>query len=188
MQSKAWITLLQWKSWKNPLQLMPSDPAASVCLNMWSAGRGTLDGDNPRAAGPLEVLLPGWVEAGWICMWDACMTWLSHQKPASGAGEGFGKASPGFPRPRHSLGVCAHLATFSGALAIQDSVCKVKVVKGKNQPTNQTNTPTEKEKGCILHKWESSVQLTQTWASQAELWFRRGSGSSAKSWRALLPV
>lgn len=83
-------------------------------------------------------------------MWDACMTWLSHQKPASGTGEGFGKASPGFPRPRHSLGVCAHLATFSGALAIQDSVCKVKVVKGEKSP-KQTHTQ-KKEKGCILHK------------------------------------
>lgn len=74
MQSKAWITLLQWKSWKNPLQLMPSDPAASVCLNMWSAGRGTLNGENPRAIQHLEILLQGWVVAGWICMWDACMT------------------------------------------------------------------------------------------------------------------
>lgn len=53
---------------------MPSDPAASVCLNMWSAGRGTLNGENPRAIQHLEILLQGRVEAGWICMWDACMT------------------------------------------------------------------------------------------------------------------
>ncbi|KAF2984159.1 hypothetical protein EK904_007648 [Melospiza melodia maxima] len=47
------------------------------------------------------------------------MTWLSHEKPASGTGEGFGKASRGFPRPRHTLGVCAHLATFSGGHALR---------------------------------------------------------------------
>lgn len=167
---------------------MPSDPAASVCLNMWSAGRGTLNGDNPRATRPLEVLLRGWVEAGWICMWDACMTWLSRQKLALATGEGFGKVSRGFPTPHHTLSVCGHFATFSAALATKNYIFKVKVVKrGKKNPNKKTHTQ-KKEKGCILHKWESWVQLTKTWASQAGICFRRGFGSSAELWRALLPV
>lgn len=118
--------------------------AASVCLNMWSAGRGTLNGDNPRATGPLEVLLRGWVEAGWICMWDACMTWLSRQKLALATGEGFGKVSRGFPTPHHTLSVCGHFATFSAALATKNYIFKVKVVK-RGEKT-QTKKPTHKKR------------------------------------------
>lgn len=96
--------------------------------------------------GPLEVLLQGWVVAGWICMWDACMTWLSHQKPALATGEGFGKESRGFPRPRRSLGGCGHFAMFSGALAMKDSVFKVKVVKGEKKPNQQKKPHVQKRK------------------------------------------
>lgn len=71
-------------------------------------------------------------------MWDACMTWLSREKPASGTGGGFGKASRG------TLGVCAHLATFSGALAVKDPVFKVKVMKGGKKP--QTNKPMHRKR------------------------------------------
>lgn len=69
---------------------MPSDPAASVCLNMWSAGRGTLNGENPRASQHLEILLRGRVAAGWICMWDACMTLVCNKKLALATGKGVG--------------------------------------------------------------------------------------------------
>lgn len=61
-------------------------------------------------------------------------------------------------------------------------------MKGGKKKTNKKTHTQRKEKGCILHKWESWVQLTKTWASQVGICFRRGFGSSAKLWRALLPV
>lgn len=152
MQSKAWITLLQWKSWKNPLQLMPSDPAASVCLNMWSAGRGTLNGTIQGQLGPWRFCCKvGWQQGGFACG-IACMTWFAHQKPALAAGLG----------KRRTLGVCGHFVTFSAALRMKKKICFwcKGGEKGKKIP-HQKNHAWKKEKGCILHKWESWVQLTE---------------------------
>lgn len=129
---------------------MPSDPAASVCLNMWSAGRGTLNGDNPRATWALGGFAArvGWKQGGFAC--GRCLhdlvipskTGLSHK------GEGFGKGLQGFPRPRRILGVCGHFATFSGALAMKDSVFKVKVVKGKKQTKKPMHKKRKKVAFC----------------------------------------
>lgn len=164
MQSKAWITLLQWKSWKNPLQLMPSDPAASVCLNMWSAGRGTLNGENPRAIQHLEILLQGRVEAGWICMWDACMT--LQYKPDLSYRLVFGKVSwiscgflvlavgwshhpvwcvPAFPMLWCFRNKCFYLQSKGG--------------DGEEK---------EKEKCCILCKWKSWGKFAKAFEAAQE--------------------
>lgn len=152
MQSKAWITLLQWKSWKNPLQLMPSDPAASVCLNMWSAGRGTLNGEDPRAAQPLEIVLQGWVDLHG----DACMTSVRNKKLALVLGKCHG---PPVASQRQLLGghiasyvVTGHFALISDALATKMSILKVKMLNGGTQ-TNKQHQRKPKEKGCILCKW-----------------------------------
>lgn len=124
---------------------MPSDPAASVCLNMWSAGRGTLNGENPRATQHLEILLQGWVEAGWICMWDACMTLLRNKNMALATVKGFGKVSwisHGFPTPaiglsHHTYVAYGYFALFSDALATKIYIFKVKMVKGGEKQTKK---------------------------------------------------
>lgn len=157
MQSKAWITLLQWKSWKNPLQLMPSDPAASVCLNMWSAGRGTLNGENPRATQHLEILLQGWVEAGWICMRDACMTLLCNKNLALATVQGFGKVSwisRGFPTlaiglSHHTLHCVWLLCPILWCFSNKNFYFQSK--DGEEGENKQTKNTTKKKKGKRLH-------------------------------------
>lgn len=168
---------------------MPSDPAASVCLNMWSAGRGTLNGEKSKGNSALGRLNceGGWQQGEEFACGMLCMTLVPQEKPGLGHREEVLGRSGGYvPASRRCLlgcrchTLCCVFWWFCSVLW-GFSTKKIAGFKVKMVREGRKHQPTKKQNGKRLHSVQGRVlvQTHQTFSLLSSDFPRRGFCSSA---------